>query len=257
MVKLAILMSAGTGIIASKRCNHAKIYDNEVRNGGPEAVGIYLHRSSNNAEVYGEYSSKMYVCVLCFMVCKANSSMRHTEWSTRSSGRPGLRWTRIGYAVYRFEDEDRAVDIFLYRSSDDHDIWRRGGKAQNLKDFSRVNRQFWKKCSADGRISTIYYSAVEYIETGKNPVRTHLGPPTCLRRHLRLVTQSVMNMVIHDWLPVDLLRVKSMEYFRFSYLGTAAAVNKLVYGTQSAFLQVAQRCVLIPAVTIFYVRYGV
>ena len=41
------------GIIASKRCNNAKIYDNTVYNGGPDAVGIFLHRSSDYAEVFG------------------------------------------------------------------------------------------------------------------------------------------------------------------------------------------------------------
>lgn len=46
----------GTGIIASKRCDNLKIYDNIVRDGNEkgEGVGIYLHRSSDNAEVYGE-----------------------------------------------------------------------------------------------------------------------------------------------------------------------------------------------------------
>ena len=42
------------GIIASKRCNNLKIYDNEVYNGGSQAVGIFLHRSSDSCEVYGE-----------------------------------------------------------------------------------------------------------------------------------------------------------------------------------------------------------
>eukprot|EP00903_Cladosiphon_okamuranus_P006680 g6520.t1 len=40
------------GIIASKRCNHVKIYDNTVYDGGPDAVGIFLHRSSDEAQVY-------------------------------------------------------------------------------------------------------------------------------------------------------------------------------------------------------------
>eukprot|EP00752_Nemacystus_decipiens_P009061 g8090.t1 len=40
------------GIIASKRCNNVQIYDNVVYDGGPEAVGIFLHRSSDFAEVY-------------------------------------------------------------------------------------------------------------------------------------------------------------------------------------------------------------
>ena len=47
------------GIIASKRCNNVKIYDNVVRDGGPDAVGIFLHRSSDNAEVYGNTISNM------------------------------------------------------------------------------------------------------------------------------------------------------------------------------------------------------
>lgn len=42
------------GIIASKRCNHVNIYNNEVHDGGALAAGIFLHRSSNRAKVYGE-----------------------------------------------------------------------------------------------------------------------------------------------------------------------------------------------------------
>ncbi|CAM9847007.1 unnamed protein product, partial [Ascophyllum nodosum] len=41
------------GIIASKRCNNVKIYDNVVYDGGEEAAGIFLHRSSDSAKVYG------------------------------------------------------------------------------------------------------------------------------------------------------------------------------------------------------------
>ncbi|CAM9722400.1 unnamed protein product, partial [Hapterophycus canaliculatus] len=40
------------GIIASKRCNNVKIHDNEVWGGAENAVGIFLHRSSDDAEVY-------------------------------------------------------------------------------------------------------------------------------------------------------------------------------------------------------------
>ena len=43
------------GIIASKRCNNVEIYDNEVYDGGEEAVGIFLHRSSDYALVYSKY----------------------------------------------------------------------------------------------------------------------------------------------------------------------------------------------------------
>ena len=42
------------GIIASKRCNNVEIYDNEVYDGGEDAAGIFLHRSSDYALVYSK-----------------------------------------------------------------------------------------------------------------------------------------------------------------------------------------------------------
>lgn len=42
------------GIIASKRCNNVTISNNEVRDGGAQAAGIFLHRSTDNAQVFGE-----------------------------------------------------------------------------------------------------------------------------------------------------------------------------------------------------------
>ncbi|CAM9666932.1 unnamed protein product, partial [Laminaria digitata] len=42
------------GIIASKRCNGVSIQGNEVYGGGDESVGIFLHRSSDDAVVKGE-----------------------------------------------------------------------------------------------------------------------------------------------------------------------------------------------------------
>lgn len=42
------------GIIASKRCTNIEIYDNLVHDGGAMAAGIFLHRSSDRAKVYGE-----------------------------------------------------------------------------------------------------------------------------------------------------------------------------------------------------------
>ena len=51
---LALVLYKRAGIIASKRCNNVEIYDNEVYDGGDEAVGIFLHRSSDDALVHGE-----------------------------------------------------------------------------------------------------------------------------------------------------------------------------------------------------------
>lgn len=48
------------GIIASKRCNNVKIYDNEVYDGGAQAAGIFLHRSTDSCEVYNNYVHDMY-----------------------------------------------------------------------------------------------------------------------------------------------------------------------------------------------------
>lgn len=53
-LNIAKTLSLSAGIIASKRCNNAKIYGNTVYDGGAQAVGIFLHRSSDNAEIYGE-----------------------------------------------------------------------------------------------------------------------------------------------------------------------------------------------------------
>ncbi|CAN0243860.1 unnamed protein product [Scytosiphon promiscuus] len=47
------------GIIASKRCNNVKIFNNVVRDGGENAAGIFLHRSSDHAEVYNNQISNM------------------------------------------------------------------------------------------------------------------------------------------------------------------------------------------------------
>ncbi|CAM9489433.1 unnamed protein product [Ectocarpus fasciculatus] len=47
------------GIIASKRCNNVKIFDNEVRDGGADAAGIFLHRSSDSAEVFNNVITNM------------------------------------------------------------------------------------------------------------------------------------------------------------------------------------------------------
>lgn len=55
------------GIIASKRCNNVVIHDNEVYDGGEGAVGIFLHRSSDDAEVYGNHVYNMQDAGLAIM----------------------------------------------------------------------------------------------------------------------------------------------------------------------------------------------
>ncbi|CAN0131513.1 unnamed protein product, partial [Scytosiphon promiscuus] len=47
------------GIIASKRCNNVHIHNNEVWDGGEDAVGIFLHRSSDHADVHDNYVHDM------------------------------------------------------------------------------------------------------------------------------------------------------------------------------------------------------
>ncbi|CAM9458502.1 unnamed protein product, partial [Hapterophycus canaliculatus] len=55
------------GIIASKRCNNVEISNNEVYDGGPEAVGIFLHRSSDGAQVFDNYVHDMQDAGIAFM----------------------------------------------------------------------------------------------------------------------------------------------------------------------------------------------
>lgn len=50
-------------VVASKRCNHVSIQNNEVWNGGSTAAGIFLHRSSDSAIVSGNHIHDMQVCV--------------------------------------------------------------------------------------------------------------------------------------------------------------------------------------------------
>ncbi|CAM9685419.1 unnamed protein product [Ectocarpus fasciculatus] len=47
------------GIIASKRCNNVQIYNNEVYDGGADAVGIFLHRSGDDSQIYGNTITNM------------------------------------------------------------------------------------------------------------------------------------------------------------------------------------------------------
>lgn len=54
-VLLENVIHVAPGIIASKRCNHVKIFDNEVYDGGAQAAGIFLHRSTDSCEVYGKH----------------------------------------------------------------------------------------------------------------------------------------------------------------------------------------------------------
>ena len=54
IVNNKVYNNVNLGIIALKRCNNVKIYENEVYNGGAQAAGIFLHRSSDSCEVYVE-----------------------------------------------------------------------------------------------------------------------------------------------------------------------------------------------------------
>lgn len=61
---LSILVA---GIIASKRCNNVEIHDNVVYDGGENAVGIFLHRSSDDAKVYNNHVHDMQDAGLAIM----------------------------------------------------------------------------------------------------------------------------------------------------------------------------------------------
>lgn len=59
------------GIIASKRCNNVKIHHNTVYDGGEGAVGIFLHRSSDDCEVWGKPTGEV-----AALACLANTCVQ-------------------------------------------------------------------------------------------------------------------------------------------------------------------------------------
>lgn len=77
------------GIIASKRCNHVSIQNNEVWNGGETAAGIFLHRSSDNAIVSGNYIHDMQDSGLatleCFDITFTNNLIQRCKYGVRLS----------------------------------------------------------------------------------------------------------------------------------------------------------------------------
>ncbi|CAN0139104.1 unnamed protein product [Pylaiella littoralis] len=77
------------GIIASKRCNNVEIYNNEVYDGAEDAVGIFLHRSSNLAKVYDNYVHDMEDAGMALMESMDadihDNTIENVKWGVRLS----------------------------------------------------------------------------------------------------------------------------------------------------------------------------
>eukprot|EP00903_Cladosiphon_okamuranus_P006682 g6522.t1 len=105
------------GIIASKRCNNVKIYNNVVRDGGSFAAGIFLHRSSDGAQVYNNAVHNMQDAGIAMLESKGaliyNNSIDKVKYGIRMS------LGSEGNTVYRNTFNDcSSYGLFTYQGSD-------------------------------------------------------------------------------------------------------------------------------------------
>ncbi|CAM9830342.1 unnamed protein product, partial [Hapterophycus canaliculatus] len=106
------------GIIASKRCNNVKIFNNVVRDGGADAAGIFLHRSSDDAEVY---NNKIYNMQDAGIALLESKNARIYE-NTIDGAQFGIRMSlgSEGNTVYRNKFNDCSDQgLYTYEGSDE------------------------------------------------------------------------------------------------------------------------------------------
>eukprot|EP00903_Cladosiphon_okamuranus_P019666 g18077.t2 len=146
------------GIIASKRCNNLKIYNNEVYDGGAQAVGIFLHLSADNTEVYGNTIYNMQDAGIAFMETMNgkvyDNDIKNCKQGIRlSMGSAGNhiydntfdRSTQVGFTTYRGTPgrDDPTPDIFnIDRDGHPHDnIFKNNRVRRTDKAFQLKNSQ--------------------------------------------------------------------------------------------------------------------
>ncbi|CAM9672153.1 unnamed protein product, partial [Discosporangium mesarthrocarpum] len=118
------------GIIASKRCNHVSIQNNHVYNGGETAAGIFLHRSSDNAIVRGNYIHNMQDA--CFAVLESFNLDIQNNYGEFC--KYGIRFS-VGSADNVFKDNTldymASYTLYTYFGSDGPDVADNDGRPKN------------------------------------------------------------------------------------------------------------------------------
>ncbi|CAN0209622.1 unnamed protein product [Ectocarpus sp. 12 AP-2014] len=109
------------GIIASKRCNNVKIFENEVRDGGAAAAGIFLHRSSDGAAVFDNTITNMQDAGIAML----ESFDAQIYGNTINGAKYGIRMS-LGSGnnvVYQNSFTDISQDgLYTYQGSDEPDV---------------------------------------------------------------------------------------------------------------------------------------
>ncbi|CAM9942410.1 unnamed protein product [Ascophyllum nodosum] len=119
------------GIIASKRCNDVSIQGNEVYGGGETSAGIFLHRSSDNATVKGNYVHDNGDAGMAFLE-SFNATVSN---NTFENNKYGVRFS-VGSADSYFTDNailnNTKYNVYTYEGSDDPDVVESGRPQNNV-----------------------------------------------------------------------------------------------------------------------------
>ncbi|CAM9520911.1 unnamed protein product [Ectocarpus fasciculatus] len=126
------------GIIASKRCNNVKIFNNEVYDGGEDAVGIFLHRSSDGAEVYNNVVYNMQDAGMAMMESYDANIYDNSFTNCRYGIRLSLGSSRNTISDNLFSGITQ-YGLYTYMGSDDPDVPNSDGRpADNTFDGNTI-----------------------------------------------------------------------------------------------------------------------
>ncbi|CAN0056924.1 unnamed protein product [Pylaiella littoralis] len=130
------------GIIASKRCNNVTISNNEVRDGGAQAAGIFLHRSTDNAQVFGNTIFNMQDAGIALLESMNANIYDNSIGGTGGGVKYGIRMS-LGSAGNYVHDNtfDSCTDfgLYTYMGSDAPDVSDDGRPEKNLFEANTIS----------------------------------------------------------------------------------------------------------------------
>eukprot|EP00752_Nemacystus_decipiens_P013622 g12080.t1 len=129
--------NANHGIIASKRCDNLKIYGNKVRDGGEAAVGIFLHRSSNDCEIYGNRISNMQAAGIALLESFGADIHDNVIYNALHGIRLHLGSGNNEVYVNKFDNITEAA-LFTYIGSDDPEVTDDGRPFNNEFYYNEI-----------------------------------------------------------------------------------------------------------------------
>ncbi|CAM9132608.1 unnamed protein product, partial [Ectocarpus fasciculatus] len=126
------------GIIASKRCNNVQIYNNKVYDGGAEAVGIFLHRSSDYAIVHDNVVSDMQDAGMALLETM-NADIYNNDFSGVKFGIRLSLGSSDNYVHENTFEDVSSHGLYTYQGSDDPTEGVSNGRpSDNLFENNRI-----------------------------------------------------------------------------------------------------------------------